>query len=145
MNDNNTDDKLKVTTGDQDILQSPMSAADRSENLDENDDDGEQLEENDKMIYPYDNLEDNEEDEDYDEETGDEYHNPFYPFITPLKNDSEQNETKDGTETVQDNLRPISAIAPRIFQQDETQVEISSTPAFQCLEEVKNKTLVLFF
>jgi hypothetical protein len=32
--------------------------------------------------------------------------------------------------------RPISAVAPKVQQRDERQIEVSSTPAFQCLEEV---------
>lgn len=32
--------------------------------------------------------------------------------------------------------RPISAVAPKATHQDDSQVEVSSTPAFQCLDEV---------
>jgi hypothetical protein len=46
-----------------------------------------------------------------------------------------EDELDDEDEAVQD-LRPISAVAPKILHQDELQVEVSSTPAFQSLEEV---------
>ena len=32
--------------------------------------------------------------------------------------------------------RPISALAPTVRTQEESQVEVSASPAFQCLEEV---------
>ena len=33
--------------------------------------------------------------------------------------------------------RPISALAPTVRTQEESQVEVSASPAFQCLEEVR--------
>ncbi|XP_025107839.1 coiled-coil domain-containing protein 146-like isoform X3 [Pomacea canaliculata] len=33
----------------------------------------------------------------------------------------------------------ISAVAPKVFQQEESQVEVSSSPAFQCLDELFQK------
>ena len=33
--------------------------------------------------------------------------------------------------------RPISALAPVVRIQEESQVEVSASPAFQCLEEVR--------
>ena len=35
-----------------------------------------------------------------------------------------------------DDVRPVSAVAPKVVFHDETQVEVSSTPAFQCIDEV---------
>ena len=32
--------------------------------------------------------------------------------------------------------RPISALAPRVGSQEENAVEVSASPAFQCLDEV---------
>ena len=46
-----------------------------------------------------------------------------------------EDELDDENEPIQD-LRPISAVAPKVLHQDELQVEVSSTPAFQSLEEV---------
>ena len=43
---------------------------------------------------------------------------------------------EDEEEAIKKDLRPISAIAPKVLHQDELQVEVSSTPAFQSLEEV---------
>ena len=31
---------------------------------------------------------------------------------------------------------PISALPPKVVQQEESQVEVSASPAFQCLDEV---------
>lgn len=31
---------------------------------------------------------------------------------------------------------PISAVAPKVVHQEESQVEVSASPAFQCLDEV---------
>lgn len=36
----------------------------------------------------------------------------------------------------------ISAVAPKVFQQEESQVEVSSSPAFQCLDEVRSFFLI---
>lgn len=47
----------------------------------------------------------------------------------------EDDEEEEDGEIIQD-LRPISAVAPKVLHQDELQVEVSSTPAFQSLEEV---------
>jgi len=33
--------------------------------------------------------------------------------------------------------RPISAMAPTVRMQEESQMEVTSSPAFQCLEEVQ--------
>ena len=85
------------------------------------------------------------EEEDYYSE------NPYYQTITPAQstfNDlsqtkgSKQNQSEksnDEFSTVGEGggeKRPISAVAPKVLDQDESHVEISSTPAFQCLEEV---------
>lgn len=34
--------------------------------------------------------------------------------------------------------RPISALAPRLGNQEENAVEVSASPAFQCLDEVRH-------
>ena len=39
--------------------------------------------------------------------------------------------------------RPISALAPTVRTQEENQVEVSASPAFQCLEEVREFVLAL--
>lgn len=84
---------------------------------------------------------DEEDDDYYDYE---DYQNPFYQYTSNGSN-SQSGEQKAQPklniidENLQDSLsdnRPISAIAPKIYQQDEGHTEISSTPAFQHLEEV---------
>ncbi len=79
--------------------------------------------------------------------------NPFYQPTTldaqSINNDVSQTKgTKHTDKSHDDNYstatadettgekRAISAVAPKVLDQDEGQVEISSTPAFQCLEEV---------
>jgi hypothetical protein len=63
-------------------------------------------------------------------------------FLTENRNresDVSDDESECENSQKEDNLndnRPISAIAPKVKLQDEIQVEVSSTPAFQCLEEV---------
>ena len=39
--------------------------------------------------------------------------------------------------------RPISALAPTVRTQEESQVEVSASPAFQCLEEVLQVVLII--
>jgi len=99
------------------------------------------------------------EDEDYSEEEEyyytEEYQNPFYqdpstmnsntagggaaaakaPKNTELQTEKTSDEINIVNDDVDEN-RAISAVAPKILEQDEGQIEISSTPAFQCLEEV---------
>jgi hypothetical protein len=60
-----------------------------------------------------------------------------YSIYKTRKLDQEEDDD-DETETPA-GLRPISAVAPKVLMQDESQVEVSSTPAFQSLEEVNNK------
>lgn len=63
-------------------------------------------------------------------------------FLTENQNkesDSSDDESENESsqqENIENDFRPISAIAPKVRLQDEIQVEVSSTPAFQCLEEV---------
>ena len=45
----------------------------------------------------------------------------------------EEYESDDG---VSPENRPISALAPTVRTQEEYQVEVTASPAFQCLEEV---------
>ncbi|XP_039271239.2 coiled-coil domain-containing protein 146-like [Styela clava] len=45
-------------------------------------------------------------------------------------------EIDDGEEGLDD--RPISALAPRVGGQEESEVEVSASPAFQCLDELFN-------
>jgi hypothetical protein len=95
---------------------------------------------------PEEDQDEEEEEDDLDDEYdeyADEYPNPFYEFMMPRSDDklaSREKNVEEGVDEraqVEEEVRPISAIAPKIFQQDETQIEISSTPAFQCLEEVQ--------
>ena len=89
----------------------------------------------------------NESDED-DYYYADEYPNPYYQTTASaqsITNDVSQTKSKNNpSDKSQDDTtvkevgekRAISAVAPKVLDQDEGQVEISSTPAFQCLEEV---------
>ena len=48
-------------------------------------------------------------------------------------------EEEEGMEETPDSLEyaaPISALPPKVVQQEESQVEVSASPAFQCLDEV---------
>lgn len=50
-------------------------------------------------------------------------------------------ESEDGRDKEEDEeplkyAPAISALPPRVIQQEESQVEVSASPAFQCLEEV---------
>jgi hypothetical protein len=91
-----------------------------------------------KVYYEEENeekLDDDEDEEDQDEDK--DYPNPFEqhyyaPYEQVDKYDINYlNEQTDHVET-----RPLSVIAPKLVQHDDVQIEISSTPAFQCLEEV---------
>ena len=85
------------------------------------------------------NADNDEEDDDIDEES-DAYPNPFSQHYSLFSNPHMIKEEKEDDEiTYDENLPPISALAPEVMHQDEAQVEVSSTPAFQCLEEVKIK------
>lgn len=96
--------------------------------------------------------EDEDDDDEYDEYMEEYPDNPFYEYQLPAPTiegkagDSKIDEDENGSagdEQQQDEMevRALSAVAPKIFQQDDSgaQVEISSTPAFQCLEEVYKK------
>ena len=103
------------------------------------------------------------EDEDYSEEEEyyytEEYQNPFYQDPStmnsngaaagakaPKNQELVTEKTSDEINIVNDeDNRAISAVAPKIFEQDEGQIEISSTPAFQCLEEVSILSFIDLF
>ena len=97
-----------------------------------------------------DNVDWDQEEEYFDDEN-DEYPNPFYQqFPDSKESEKIENSKKADEETTSThtsefdrNNRVIAAIAPKVVQQDDSQVEVSSTPAFQCLEEVK-KNLTIF-
>lgn len=94
-------------------------------------------------------------DEEDEEETSDddEYENYVNPFAQKYQvgdsttksaqeeevGESSMNDTYEDNEFLKsqmNNDRPISAMPPKVSNQDEAVVEVSSTPAFQCLEEV---------
>jgi hypothetical protein len=92
----------------------------------------------------------NEPSDSENESEEDEYYYGDNPFTQPTTldaqsviNDVSQNKGSKHTDKSHDSTgeeagekRAISAVAPKVLEQDESQVEISSTPAFQCLEEV---------
>ena len=45
-------------------------------------------------------------------------------------------EENESDENISHENRPISALAPSVRGQEEGQVEVTASPAFQCLEEV---------
>lgn len=54
--------------------------------------------------------------------------------------ESEDGRDKEEEEEDEEPLKyapAISALPPRVIQQEESQVEVSASPAFQCLEEVQ--------
>jgi hypothetical protein len=84
-------------------------------------------------------------------ENDEEYPNPFYQqylSINERKTEKINNSLPVDNSNINDNReaeysfdvecrnKVLSAIAPKIIQQDDTEIEVSSTPAFQCLEEV---------
>jgi hypothetical protein len=97
--------------------------------------------------------------EDYNDDIDDglldedeEYPNPFFQQYSESKqtnNEKESSKKDDENSTTTTEYerknKIISAVAPKILQQDDTQIEVSSTPAFQCLEEVIFIFLMLYF
>lgn len=89
---------------------------------------------------------DMDDDGDYDDYMDEYPENPFYEYQLPEQPGHSQVIYRDPSassygerEQIEEEVRPISAVAPKIFhQQDDgtAHIEISSTPAFQCLEEV---------
>ena len=72
------------------------------------------------------------------------------PFFSAKMSDAEpsprspeeEEEEEAGMDATPDSLEyaaPISALPPKVVQQEESQVEVSASPAFQCLDEVKRK------
>ena len=100
-----------------------------------------------KYFYKF-NRNKDENDENSDEEEYQPYENPFvqkFDSGNTVKSALEEEAESSLNDTYEDNEflksqvqtnRPISAIPPKILRQDEAIVEVSSTPAFQCLEEV---------
>lgn len=48
----------------------------------------------------------------------------------------EEEPREEEEEPSQRYTQPLSALPPRVVQQEESQVEVSASPAFQCLDEV---------
>jgi hypothetical protein len=114
-------------------------------NAEENKDEAEDNEENYNTTGQedyYEEAEDDDEDNDEDDEDDetDAYQNPFYlpaELLNSTKSKSDLNNLMNQDDgLVEEDVGVISALAPKMSQQDDAQIEISSTPAFQCLEEV---------
>lgn len=43
---------------------------------------------------------------------------------------------EEGSPDTLEYAAPISAVPPKVIHQEESQVEVSASPAFQCLDEV---------
>lgn len=43
----------------------------------------------------------------------------------------------DAGEDAPEYAPPISAVPPRVIMQEESQMEVSASPAFQCLDDVR--------
>ena len=86
------------------------------------------------------NNENPDEDEDEDEDDDfnpDAYPNPYLqPFSSMINSNIIKEEPEEDIIQYEENASPLSALAPKVMHTDEAQVEVSSTPAFQCLEEV---------
>lgn len=146
------------------------TADDADEDEDDDEDDDEEENEDDGQEGDEDNDEgdeDEEEEDDYDDYMDEYADNPFYEYQLPQPGvvtkavDGGENavalpgvsggggrgdgveqteENVNGLALVEEEIRPLSAVAPKIFQQPDdgnVHIEISSTPAFQCLEEVR--------
>ena len=50
--------------------------------------------------------------------------------------EEEEEEEEDQSPDALEYAAPISALPPKVVQQEESQVEVSASPAFQCLDEV---------
>ena len=92
------------------------------------------LSDNDEDISEKDDEQEDDDDEEFDTNG---YQNPFsQPYILPQKKSSARENIEIRNLSSIGDQRPISALAPKTLQNDDTQIEISSTPAFQFLEEV---------
>jgi hypothetical protein len=81
--------------------------------------------------------EDEYDDEDDDLNENEQYKNPFTQYLPLVSQNDENNYLGNKQNSIdKDENRSISPLAPKVHQLDELQVEISSTPAFQCLEEL---------
>ena len=49
-----------------------------------------------------------------------------------------EEEEEDQSPEALEYAAPISALPPKVIQQEESQVEVSASPAFQCLDEVNS-------
>ncbi len=120
------------------------SAPPNENNAEENQEDAEDNEENYNTTgqeeEDYEERENEDEEEDDEDDETDMYHNPFYlptELLNPSKSKSDLNNLMNQDDgLVEENVGIISALPPKLSQQDDAQIEISSTPAFQCLEEV---------
>ena len=54
------------------------------------------------------------------------------------KEGDEQKEDNGDSYTLMDYSTPISAAPPKVILQEEGQVEVAASPAFQCLDDVGN-------
>ena len=124
--------------GEKENKKPPRSAAESQLSNEIEDDDGESLNDDDE-----DEEDDDDDDEEYLDDTED-YTNPFSQ-LAPCKGTAADNAGAAAVapenvnirdKEVPEEERPLSALAPKIFDQDDSQLEISSTPAFQCLEEL---------
>lgn len=67
------------------------------------------------------------------------------------RDEDEEEEERDYLDAVLDNqlleeeyTPAISALPPKVVKQEENQVEVSASPAFQCLDEVKKMSCCQF-
>ena len=88
------------------------------------------------------NDESDEDDEEFDD---DKYPNPFVEAQADDKVSRTYSHKKKSAHVENENEDPISAIPPKVQQQDEAVVEMSSTPAFQCLEEVSHLHFIALY
>ena len=55
---------------------------------------------------------------------------------------SGKDKDEEEEEEAQEYKPPISAIPPKVILQEEGQVEVSASPAFQCLDDVSSNNVI---
>lgn len=69
----------------------------------------------------------------------------FIVFYTDMSSPEPTEDSQDETEEEpQKYTQPLTALPPRVVQQEESQVEVSASPAFQCLDEVRTFKLEFY-
>ena len=65
--------------------------------------------------------------------------------VEPKPENGDDDLDEERTQTPPAYNPPISALPPRVIAQEESQVEVSASPAFQCLDDVSYLYIFIFF